>query len=55
MCIRDRAKAEQDALREELKTTFDELTYAKLAEVDGTITDVVEKVMADIPAGIYVG
>lgn len=49
------AKAEQDALREELKTTFDELTYSKLAEADGTISDVVEKVMADIPAGIYVG
>jgi hypothetical protein len=49
------AKAEQDALREELRTTFDELTYSKLAETDGTISDVVEKVMADIPAGIYVG
>ena len=49
------AKAEQDALREELKTTFDELTYSKLAETDGVISDTVEKVMADIPAGIYVG
>ena len=49
------AKAEQDALREELKTTFDELTYTKLAEADGVISDTVEKVMADIPAGIYVG
>jgi len=49
------AKAEQDALREELKTTFDELTYSKLAEVDATIGDNAEKVLADIPAGIYVG
>jgi|TARA_R110000824_G_scaffold4504_1_gene21786 hypothetical protein len=49
------AKAEQDALREELKTTFAELTYTKLAEADGIVSDTVEKVMADIPAGIYVG
>ena len=49
------AKAEQDALREELKTTFDELTYSKLAEVDGALSDNVEKVLGDIPAGIYVG
>ena len=49
------AKAEQDALREELKTTFDELTYVKLAETDGLIGDNAEKVLGDIPTGIYVG
>jgi hypothetical protein len=49
------AKAEQDALREELKTTFDELTYVKLAEVDATLGDHTEKLLGDIPTGIYVG
>jgi hypothetical protein len=49
------AKAEQDALREELKATFDELTYAKLAETDAGISDNTEKVLSDVPAGIYVG
>ena len=49
------AKAEQDALREELRTTFDELTYAKIAEVDALLGDNTEKLLGDIPAGIYVG
>ena len=49
------AKAEQDALREELKTTLDELTYSKLAEQDTVISDSTEKVLGDIPTGIYVG
>jgi len=49
------AKNEQDALREELKATFDELTYPKLAEQDGVLSDNAEKVLSDIPTGIYVG
>ena len=49
------AKAEQDSLREELRTTFDELTYAKLAEVDAILGENTEKLLGDIPAGIYVG
>jgi ssDNA-specific exonuclease RecJ len=49
------AKSEQEALREELKTTLDELTYSKLAEQDGVISDSAEKVLSDIPTGIYVG
>ena len=49
------AKAEQDTLREELKTTFDELTYTKLAENDAALSDNAEKLLSDIPTGIYVG
>jgi hypothetical protein len=49
------AKAEQDSLREELRTTFDELTYPKLSDQDGVLSDNAEKVLSDIPAGIYVG
>ena len=49
------AKAEQDSLREELRTTFDELTYPKLSEQDGVLSDNAEKVLSDIPTGIYVG
>jgi len=49
------AKAEQDALREELKTTLDELTYAKMAANDSTLQDSTAKVLQNVPAGIYVG
>ena len=49
------AKAEQDKLREELKTTLAELTYAKLAEIDATMSDNVEKVLDSVPNYIFVG
>jgi hypothetical protein len=49
------AKAEQDALREELKTTLDTLTYAELALKDATLQDSTAKVVQNVPAGIYVG
>lgn len=49
------AKAEQDKLREELKTTLAELTYAKLAEQDAAMTDNVEKVLDSVPNYIFVG
>jgi len=40
---------EQEKLREELKTTLDELTYAKLAEKDAAIVDSVTKVQQGMP------
>tara|TARA_R110002110_G_scaffold202304_4_gene413312 strand:- start:651 stop:1919 length:1269 start_codon:yes stop_codon:yes gene_type:complete len=49
------AKAEQDALREELKTILDEMTYEKLSAADSSIQDSTKKVMENVPAGIYVG
>mgnify|MGYP003138358170 CR=1 FL=1 len=49
------AKAEQDKLREELKTTLSELTYAKLAEQDATMLESTEKVLAKVPNYIFVG
>ena len=49
------AKAEQDGLREELKTILDELTYDKLAAVDSTLQDAAKKVLENVPAGIFVG
>jgi hypothetical protein len=49
------AKTEQDALREELKTTLDTLTYAELALKDATLQDSTAKVVQNVPAGIYVG
>ena len=48
-------KAEQDALREELKTTLDELTYAKLVEKDAAIADSTNKVFAGVPVPVFVG
>ncbi|MBL18313.1 MAG: hypothetical protein CMC82_00580 [Flavobacteriaceae bacterium] len=49
------AKTEQNALRDELKTTLAELTYAKLAEQDATMSDNVEKVLDKVPNYIFVG
>lgn len=49
------AKSEQDKLREELKTTLADLTYAKLIEKDGAISDNTEKVLDKVPNFIFVG
>ena len=49
------AKTEQNALRDELKATLAELTYAKLAEQDAGMLDNTEKVLDKIPNYIFVG
>ena len=51
----NQSKAEQDALRDELKTQLDEMTYAKLAEKDAGMTDNVQKIEEKSPLKIYVG
>jgi len=48
-------QAEQTALREELKTVLDELTYARVAETEAGIMDSTNRVQANVPAGIFVG
>jgi hypothetical protein len=48
-------KAEQDALREELKKVLDELTYSKIAADDAEMLESVEKAYSRIPTFIYVG
>ena len=48
-------KEEQDKLREELKTTLEEITYAKLAETNSAVLENASKVMQNVPAGIYMG
>ena len=48
-------KDEQEKLREELKTTLAELTYAKLAEQDAGMLDNTEKVLEKVPNYIFVG
>jgi hypothetical protein len=49
------SKAEQDALRAELKETLDQLTYAEMAAKDSTLQDSTAKVLQNVPGGIYVG
>lgn len=49
------AKAEQQALRDELKTVLDELTYEKLAEKDSNIADSSQNVLKNIPPSVFVG
>ncbi len=49
------SKEEQDKLREELKTTLAELTYAKIAEQEGAIAEASERIMQKIPNAVFVG
>ena len=49
------AKEEQSALRDELKTILDEMSYPKLLEADEAMTENAKKIMEDVPNGIFVG
>lgn len=49
------AKEEQIALRDELKTVLDELTYVELTGKDSTIAANTETLLAKIPLAIYPG
>ena len=49
------AQSEQEKLREELKTIFDELTYTKIAQGDAELGDAINKVQERIPMRIFVG
>jgi hypothetical protein len=48
-------KDEQNKLRDELKQTLTELTYAKMAEQDANLLENTEKVLQKVPYNIYVG
>jgi len=49
------AKAEQDALRDELKAILDELTYPKLLESDKSMIDNAKAIVTETPLKIFVG
>ena len=49
------AKDEQNKLRDELKQTLSELTYAKMAEQDASLVENTEKVLDKVPNYIFVG
>ena len=49
------AKAEQDALRNELIKILDELTYAKLAERDAKLNKDVAETLKQVPIPVFVG
>jgi len=48
-------QAEQEKLREELKTIFDELTYAKVAATDAELSDAINSIETKIPMLIFTG
>ena len=48
-------KDEQTKLRDELKTTLSELTYAKMAEQDSNLLENTQKVLDKVPNYIFVG
>ena len=49
------AKEEQSALRDELKTILDEMTYDKLVESDASLAESTQNLQAKIPLNIFVG
>ena len=49
------AKSEQDALKQELKTILDEMSYRALAEKDAALMDSTTKVWEEVPLLIYQG
>ena len=49
------AKEEQTALRDELKTILDEMTYNKLLEQDKTMVDNAKAIVTESPLKIFVG
>ena len=49
------AQAEKEALREELKTVLDELTYERLSEKQNNITTTALESFQKIPVGIFQG
>ena len=49
------SKSEQDGLRAELKAILEETTYDKLATLDSGMQDAAEKVLSNVPTGIFVG
>ena len=49
------AQTEQEKLREELKTIFDELTYTKIAQSDVELSDAITGIEKRVPMLIYPG
>ena len=49
------AKAEQEALRTELKTVLDELTYEKLLTKDANMTKTTADTLSKVPVPLFVG
>ena len=49
------AKDEQNALRDELKTQLDEITYQKLFATDAEMTDNAQNIVGKTPLKIFVG
>jgi len=49
------AQTEQEKLREELKTIFDELTYTKVAQSDVELSDAINSIEKRVPMLIYPG
>jgi len=49
------AKEEQTALKEELKTQLDKLTYSALVGSDADMADNANRIMTHVPMGIYIG
>ena len=49
------AQAEQEKLKEDLKTTLDELTYTKLMADDAAMMDSVNTIQKRIPLKVFVG
>ena len=47
-------KAEQDALRDELKLVLDEMTYTALMEKDRDLMDATKDIISQVPMPIFI-
>jgi hypothetical protein len=47
-------KAEQDALRDELKLVLDELTYKSLMETDRDLMNATKEIISQVPMPIFI-
>lgn len=48
-------RADQEALRQELKEILDELTYDRLAQREAEMAQALQQVIKEVPLGIYIG
>jgi F0F1-type ATP synthase membrane subunit b/b' len=53
--LMSQAKEEQGALKEELKTVLDEMTYKALAEQEAAMATAIDTVQQEVPLLIYHG
>ena len=53
--LASQSEAEKTALKEELNTLLDKLTYAALTDQDAKLTEDANRIQVNVPMGVYIG